>query len=469
MCLVKLEGRSVSILGLDEAVLNTYLLLWLLQVLYLCLLPERETQAKRWCSTGLVTMACYISVYMMCRATYIYMRTLQKACVILSMIYRMLKPKKLSATLLIEPCSIILMMFSTCVGYMLPEETANQESIVLINYLYWLTAWIYFIHRFGSILEELRHVGTRPRVRTRPKRMKCRKLRRPRLPFYKRNWHRKFGRLRASKPQVEVDAWADDNDPLRDLQAFPYWKYLHQTNMAEYWDDLCSTNPDLVTFALKDSFFNLMPSGLVNKRVLDLGLTVGTEVFNLTKATDISGMFRFHSIFHVQSSERGAPIIFDSVASISISPYLEDFIGDLDTSPDMFGGAKLLGVSSGTAIKGVGKVRLLVHTDTGSKRELVTRAYYVPDARVRLLSICRYREEYPGEGCSFRLDDHGCAFQFPRSSGGGRITFQYRGTNYIPQTTAYSQQFGKSNTKAQTFMELEDSNMNLTLEQKELL
>ena len=261
--------------------------------------------------------------------------------------------------------------------------------------------------------------------------MKHRKLRHPRLPFFKRNRHRKVCRLRTLKPRV--DAWADDGDPLQDFRSFPYWRYLHTSILGNHWDDLCKINPDLITFTIKESFSDLLTSSLTRKRVLDLGLTVGTEVLNLTKATEIGGMFRFHSIFHVQDSERGAPIIFDSDASISISPYSEDFMGNLDTSrPEALGSKKLLGVSSGAAIKGVGKIRLLVHTDTGANRELITTTFYVPDARVRLSSICRFREEYTGEGSSFLLNDHGCSFTFPRSSGGGRITFHYRGTNYIP-------------------------------------
>ena len=159
--------------------------------------------------------------------------------------------------------------------------------------------------------------------------------------------------------------------------------------------------------------------------------------------------------------------MFDSGASISITPYAEDFVGDIDHNIDP-STKMLLGISSATNIVGVGKMSLLVYTDTGAKHKLETKAYLVPDARVRLLSLCRYRDEYPNQGCSFTINDAGCCFRFPRSEGGGTVTFNYRGSNSIPRTTAFSQQFGKpSPPMGQTFMVLEDSNMNLTASQKE--
>ena len=176
-------------------------------------------------------------------------------------------------------------------------------------------------------------------------------------------------------------------------------------------------------------------------------------------------------MFHVQSDVNGAPIIFDSGASITITPYKEDFIGDIDYSSSAIGNVQLLGVSEATQIIGVGKIKLMVHTDTGAKRNIITTAYLVPNARVRLLSLLRYKEDYIGQGCSFLLDDRGCTFTFPRSIGGGKITFDYRGrNNFIPRTTAYSQSYAKPARKHhKVFMVLEDSNLNLTSAQKELL
>jgi hypothetical protein len=66
----------------------------------------------------------------------------------------------------------------------------------------------------------------------------------------------------------------------------------------------------------------------------------------------------------VQSADNGAPIIFDSGASITITPFKEDFIGTLQTDDASIGKKQLLGISASSAVKGVSKIRLLVYTDT---------------------------------------------------------------------------------------------------------
>ena len=152
-----------------------------------------------------------------------------------------------------------------------------------------------------------------------------------------------------------------------------------------------------------------------SSRVIGLGFTSDHRLLDLTQVTNTSDCFRFQSVFHVQSADNGAPIIFDSGASITITPYKEDFIGEMKTDEASIGRKQLLGISASSAVKGMGKIRLIVYTDTGAKRELVTEALYVPDARVRLLSVCRYREDYAGQRCSFCLDDRGCVFTFPTS------------------------------------------------------
>jgi hypothetical protein len=203
-------------------------------------------------------------------------------------------------------------------------------------------------------------------------------------------------------------------------------------------------DPNLVAITLRgDEMFMSCYFPSIPSRVLNRAFSVNHKLIDLTQVTHTSNCFRFQSIFHVQEADNGAPIIFDSGASITITPYQQDFIGDMKTDQDSIGKKQLLGITASSAVRGVGKVRLLVYTDSGAKREIITEALYVPDARVRLLSVCRYREENAGQGCSFCLDDCGCVFKFPKSVGSGQITFSYQGSNYIPKTTAYSQQFGK--------------------------
>ena len=95
--------------------------------------------------------------------------------------------------------------------------------------------------------------------------------------------------------------------------------------------------------------------------------------------------------------------------------------------------------------------------------------YYVPDATIRILSIFCYCEYHAGQDCYLLLDYYGCHFMFPYYSGVGTISFNYCGTNYIPCATYFAQQFGTSMESRQTFMVLDNSNINLTPPQKFLL
>ena len=130
------------------------------------------------------------------------------------------------------------------------------------------------------------------------------------------------------------------------------------------------------------------------------------------------------------------------------------------------GKVRLTGITANASVKGVGKIRLLVYTDSGHARYIETEAYWVPAARTRLLSILNYVKEEKG-GAHFRCDEHGSYFQFSNKSGGGRITFDVDSNGNLPATKAYYLQ--KSSKKGQVFSVLGKQNINLSGPQKELL
>ena len=123
-------------------------------------------------------------------------------------------------------------------------------------------------------------------------------------------------------------------------------------------------------------------------------------------------------------------------------------------------------------MKGVGTVRLLVHTDSGSPRFIETKAYYVPDAHIRLLSIYSYVKQQGG-GSVFKIEESGCSFQFACQLGGGKITFDMNSHRNLPITTTCNQQVKAKKSsprdKNQTFSVVGTENINLSRSQKELL
>lgn len=92
------------------------------------------------------------------------------------------------------------------------------------------------------------------------------------------------------------------------------------------------------------------------------------------------------------------PIIWDSGASLSMSPCRTDFVGDLETPT---GAQTVQGIgppsSHGLAIEGVGHVAWSFLDSTGMLRTIKVPAYYVPESKVRLLSTTSLLQAYPNE------------------------------------------------------------------------
>ena len=133
----------------------------------------------------------------------------------------------------------------------------------------------------------------------------------------------------------------------------------------------------------------------------------------------------------------------------------------------------LQGITASAACKGQGTVRFSVVADDGTTRTLETKALYVPDAKVRLLSIQTYCHEMR-EKSQMVISGDSCYFNFPTSVGGGKITFDLKAQGNLPRTTA-SRQFSRTSTDSNgtalhsLFTVLDESNLNLSRAQKHIL
>jgi hypothetical protein len=95
-----------------------------------------------------------------------------------------------------------------------------------------------------------------------------------------------------------------------------------------------------------------------------------------------------------QAKERLMKVIWDSGASMSISPDKKDFVGPLESIP---ANSKLRSLGDGVTIEGIGHVAWSFLDVKGMLRTVKLPAYYVPTASVRLLSTSSLIQEYPGE------------------------------------------------------------------------
>ena len=244
-------------------------------------------------------------------------------------------------------------------------------------------------------------------------------------------------------------------------------RLLHLDSFADAFDHICQVNPDIISLFIGSGCQFLQSRNTT--RLLELVFISEAKTMDLTKITSTNSIFRFQSMYQVESEE-GSPIIFDTGASVSISPHKEDFIS-LDCSRSAINSVRIKGIESESTVQGVGKIRLMVYSDRGYRRFIETTAYYIPSARVRLLSLCRYQHENPKQGCKFLLSDDECVFTLPSSAGGGDISFDISETNFIPVTSSFAQQHIKSVPPKyqRTFMVLDETNVNLTNSQKALL
>ena len=89
--------------------------------------------------------------------------------------------------------------------------------------------------------------------------------------------------------------------------------------------DHCKSNPDFILLFIGSDFLHSTSS--LQQQLQPFLFTVDDSTFDLTKITEFSDhrpLVRFQSAYW--TSDSGDPIIFDSGASISVSPHKSDFI-----------------------------------------------------------------------------------------------------------------------------------------------
>ncbi|CAJ1937225.1 unnamed protein product [Cylindrotheca closterium] len=125
------------------------------------------------------------------------------------------------------------------------------------------------------------------------------------------------------------------------------------------------------------------------------------------------------------------PIIWDSGATTSISPYKDDFVGKLEPAPL---GLKLRGIASGLKIEGIGHVARSVVDTTGMLRTIKVPALYVPSATARLLSTSSLLQTYTDESISMNADH----LQLSGSDKTNPVHVDHDPSTNLPTSLAYS-------------------------------
>ena len=341
-----------------------------------------------------------------------------------------------------------------------------SELAMIMNYLGCLGCAMFTIYNVEKAFVEFANLPHNPKPGPNPNVKKKRKKKKYKIKghCYKRNYKRKvsydprrwwkYKLVPKEPPDTTVDGWASE-------ATIPPWQLMfHYGNV---WDEVCKKN-DLLMDLVMDFKFLAWGSNL--NKVMSNAFTVADKVFDLSSIVEKTGVnFRSQVIYNFDT---GPVLIFDTGASIGVSPCKEDFVF-IDTSVETLRNHSLHGVSNQSIIKGIGKARWLVYTDTGSPRYLEQICYYVPDAKVRLFSVCNYTANSANKGSSFVIDKLIC-FNFPTGDGGGKLHFDLM-QHGVPATTAVHQHFKeeKGYHNSRLFGLVHDDNINLSPGQKELL
>jgi hypothetical protein len=128
-----------------------------------------------------------------------------------------------------------------------------------------------------------------------------------------------------------------------------------------------------------------------------------------------------------------ARVVWDSGASISISPSKDDFVGEFNPSPLPI---KLQGLAKGLTICGQGHVMWAVHDTTGQLRMIKVPAYYVPSTNVRLLSTTSLLQAHDPE--TILVEAHQLTLSgTPDDPTRGPAVARVDPTNNLPTSQAY--------------------------------
>ena len=179
---------------------------------------------------------------------------------------------------------------------------------------------------------------------------------------------------------------------------------------------------------------------------------------------------RSQAVAHLSkgSASNNVPIVLDSGASFSITPFKQDFVTPIQSTSSK----KMRGIADSLRIEGVGTVSWPIRDVFGRTRTVSTQAFCVPDATIRLFSPQRLFQEAQSGRCV--MDHLKTTIELPD---GGKLEFPYcPGSNLPLMFTERYEKVGLATSDtpnpsglATVFDIISQENANLTAAQKELL
>ena len=222
------------------------------------------------------------------------------------------------------------------------------------------------------------------------------------------------------------------------------------------------TNPN---FNLTKRQLNQIYSNV--KQVLILGTKLTEEAKDLARQVSSLSPSAFKAEISNHSKCKTFPVIWDTGASVCVTPDKDDFINYKESS-DISEVRGLGGKSS--SVVGQGEVLWSMHDSNGTLRHLKLPAYHIPQSKARLISTNALLRTYDGERIT--VDKRSMTLSGVQGDNARRPIVAFNNpTTSLPTTQAY--QHNSTDIPAQALCHnvntVNSNNINLTESQKELL
>ena len=160
------------------------------------------------------------------------------------------------------------------------------------------------------------------------------------------------------------------------------------------------------------------------------------------------------------------PVIWDSGASISITPDCKDFVGPISTPGPI---TQLQGIAKGLQIEGQGHALWAIQDTLGNLPIIRVPAYLVSRIKVRLLSTTSLLQAYPGE--TIIIEAHQLTLSGTSDETRGQLIARVNPENNLPTSDAHCSSDTPRAVAALniTLNTVHESNLNLTEAEQELL
>ena len=168
----------------------------------------------------------------------------------------------------------------------------------------------------------------------------------------------------------------------------------------------------------------------------------------------------------------GFPVIWDTGASVCVTNDRNDFA---TFKPDSkLNSLKGFGLTDGHKVEGEGEVVWCIRTTANRLRSVRVPAYYVPDSRVRLLSVTAILREYPGETFTMTASGSTLSGLEGEDATRGSIYAPLNLHSHLPTSIAYPlvnprTSYSESEANVASLPVVADKNINLSAAEKELL